>query len=72
MAEIPSDDGLGAALPVPPKRRKRFLPFEEVLSPQADPGLTAELKDLLGEETPDDLDDPWERAARRRRQDQNS
>ena len=71
MAEAPSDDGI-ASLPVPPKHRKQFLPSEEVLSHQADPGPKTDLENLLGDETTDDLSDPWERESRRWRRDQSS
>jgi hypothetical protein len=46
-------------------RRRRFLTAEEILANRADPGLLDDLRELLGNETTDDMEDPWERAARR-------
>jgi hypothetical protein len=46
---------------VPPVRCRRFLPAEEVLANQADPGLLDDLREMLGDETTDDMKDPWER-----------
>jgi prevent-host-death family protein len=49
---------------VPIPRRPRFLPWQQVLAYPADPGLADELRELVPDTT-DDMDDPWERAARR-------
>jgi hypothetical protein len=35
-----------------------------VLANQADPGLLDDLRELLGDETTDDMKDPWERHSR--------
>jgi hypothetical protein len=55
----PIDNGTEAA------RRPRFLTAAEILANQADPGLADDLRELLGDETTDDMEDPWEKAARR-------
>lgn len=49
----------------PMQRRPRFLPWQQVLAHQADPGLADDLRELLGSETTDDIADPWEKGARR-------
>jgi prevent-host-death family protein len=51
---------------VPLPRRPRFLPWQQVLAHQADAGLADELRELVPDTT-DNLEDPWERAARRAR-----
>jgi len=52
-------DGRPVARLVGVERRPRFLPKAEFLrlfdGHQADPGLTAELREMLGDETTDDL-----------------
>lgn len=57
-------NGRPVARLVPLPRRPRFLPAEVLLAHQADPGLRDELRELLGDETTDDLKDPWERYGR--------
>jgi prevent-host-death family protein len=54
-------NGRAVARLVPLPRRPRFLPAEVLLANQADPGLRDDLRELLGDETTDDLKDPWER-----------
>lgn len=54
-------NGRAVARLVPLPRRPRFLPAEVLLAHQADPGLRDDLRDLLDDETTDDLKDPWER-----------
>jgi antitoxin (DNA-binding transcriptional repressor) of toxin-antitoxin stability system len=49
---------------VPIPRRPRFLSWQQVLAYPADPGVADELRELVPDTT-DDMDDPWERAARR-------
>lgn len=57
-------NGRGVAQLVPLPRRPGFLPWETVLAHPADTGLHDDLAELLGEETTDDLPDPWSRDAR--------
>jgi antitoxin (DNA-binding transcriptional repressor) of toxin-antitoxin stability system len=57
-------EGRAVARRMPPSGRRRFLPAHEVLANQADPGLLAELREMLGNETTDDMKDPWERRDR--------
>jgi prevent-host-death family protein len=57
-------NGRGVAQIIPLPRRRRFLPWQQVLAHQADPGLADDLRELLPETT-DDVEDPWERAASR-------
>jgi hemoglobin-like flavoprotein len=40
------------------------LSWDEIRAHQADPGLLAELREMLGDETTDDIEDPWERPSR--------
>jgi prevent-host-death family protein len=47
---------------VPLPRRPRFLPWQQVLAHQTDPGLADELRELLPDTT-DDIEDPWSRHA---------
>jgi prevent-host-death family protein len=54
-------NGRAVARLVPLPRRPRFLPAATVLANQADPGLLDDLRELLGDETTDDMKDPWER-----------
>lgn len=54
-------NGRPVARLVPMPRRPRFLPAEVLLAHPADPGLLDDLRELLGDETTDDLKDPWER-----------
>jgi prevent-host-death family protein len=58
-------NGRGVAQIIPLPRRRRFLPWQQVLAHRADPGLADDLRDLLPVETTDDMDDPWEKANRR-------
>ncbi len=57
-------NGRPVARLIPLPRRPTFLPIEHLLKHQADPGLLDELRELLGDETTDDLKDPWERYGR--------
>jgi prevent-host-death family protein len=57
-------NGRGVAQLVPLPRRPRFLPWQQVLAHQADPGLAEELRELLPDTT-DDIEDPWEKTAPR-------
>jgi prevent-host-death family protein len=57
-------NGRDIARLVPLPRRRRFLPWEQVLAHRADPGLAAELRELVPDTT-DDLPDPWDRGDRR-------
>lgn len=57
-------NGRAVARLIPLPRRPRFLPASEVLANQADPGLLHELREMLGDETTDDMKDPWERYGR--------
>jgi prevent-host-death family protein len=57
-------NGRAVARLVPLPRRPRSLPAHEVLANQADPGLLDDLRELLGDETTDDMKDPWERHSR--------
>jgi prevent-host-death family protein len=57
-------NGRPAVKIVPLPRRPRFLPAEYLLEHQADPGLRDELRELLGDETTDDIEDPWDRYGR--------
>lgn len=57
-------NGRPVARLVPLPRRPRFLPAEVLLAHQADAGLRDDLRALLGDETTDDLKDPWERSGR--------
>ena len=56
-------NGRAVARIIPLPRRPRALPWQQVLAHPADPGLAEELREYLPETT-DDLDDPWEKAAR--------
>ncbi|MGH3586606.1 MAG: type II toxin-antitoxin system Phd/YefM family antitoxin [Pseudonocardia sp.] len=57
-------NGRAVARLVPLPRRPRFLPADVVLANQADPGLLDDIRELTGDETTDDMKDPWERAER--------
>jgi prevent-host-death family protein len=57
-------NGRPVARLVPMPRRPRFLPAEVLLAHPADPGLLDDLREILGEETTDDMKDPWERYGR--------
>ncbi|GAA5131888.1 type II toxin-antitoxin system Phd/YefM family antitoxin [Pseudonocardia adelaidensis] len=54
-------NGRAVARLVPLPRRPRFPPAEVALANQADPGLLDDLREMLGDETTDDMKDPWER-----------
>jgi hypothetical protein len=45
--------------------RPTFLSFDEILANRADAALVDELRETLPDTT-DDLDDPWEKATRKR------
>jgi prevent-host-death family protein len=57
-------NGRAVARLVPLPRRPRFLPAEVLLAHPADPGLLDDLREILGDETTDDMKDPWERYGR--------
>jgi hemoglobin-like flavoprotein len=40
------------------------LSWDEIRAHQADTSLLAELREMLGDETTDDIKDPWERYSR--------
>lgn len=44
---------------VPLQRRRPYLTWDEIRTHQSDPGLADELRDLAGDETIDDIEDPW-------------
>jgi prevent-host-death family protein len=54
-------NGRPVARLVPMQRRPTFLPFAQLLAHPADPGLLDDIKAMRGDETTDDLKDPWER-----------
>jgi prevent-host-death family protein len=56
-------NGRAVARLVPLPRRPRFLPTSVVLANQADPALLDDLREMLGDETTDDMKDAWERYA---------
>jgi prevent-host-death family protein len=58
-------NGRGVAQLVPLPRRPRFLPAEQLLAHPADPGPGKDLEDLLGDDTLDDVEAPWDKAAHR-------
>lgn len=60
-------NGRGVAQLTPLPRRPRFLPWQQVLAHPADRGFLEDLRETLGDETTDDIEDPWERADRRAR-----
>ncbi len=57
-------NGRPVARLVPLPRRRTSLTWEEIRAHQADSGLLAELREMLGDETTDDIEDPWERRSR--------
>jgi prevent-host-death family protein len=57
-------NGRAVARLVPLPRRRTSLSWAEVRANQSDSGLLDELRDMLGGETVDDLEDPWERHSR--------
>jgi len=57
-------NGRPVARLVPMPRRPRFLPAEVLLAHPADPGLLDDLREILGDETTDEMKDPWERYGR--------
>lgn len=54
-------NGRAVARLVPLPRRRRSLSWDEVRANQSDPDLLVELREMLGNETTDDIGDPWER-----------
>lgn len=44
---------------VPLQRRRPYLTWEEIRASQSDPGLADDLRELVGDETIDDIKDPW-------------
>jgi prevent-host-death family protein len=57
-------NGRPVARLVPLPRRRTSLSWDEIRAHQADPGLLAELREMLSDETTDDIEDPWERHSR--------
>jgi prevent-host-death family protein len=57
-------NGRAVARMVPLPRRRASLSWAEVQANQADPGLLDELREMLDDETTDDMEDPWERHSR--------
>lgn len=57
-------NGRAVARLVPLPRRRPYLTWDEIRANQSDPRLLAELRELLGDETTDDIEDPWERRSR--------
>lgn len=55
-------NGRGVAQIVPLPRRPRFLPAAQLLAHPADPGLQADLDELLGDDELEDLEAPWTEA----------
>ena len=49
---------------VPLARRRPYLTLDELVSNRADPQLADDLRELLPDTT-DEIEDPWEKAARR-------
>ena len=54
-------NGRPVARLVPLPRRRTSLIWDEISANQADPGLLAELREMLGNERTDNIEDPWER-----------
>jgi prevent-host-death family protein len=54
-------NGRPVARLVPMQRRPAFLPFEQLLAHPADAGMLDDIKAMRGDETTDDMKDPWER-----------
>lgn len=50
---------------VPLQRRRPYLTFDEILANQTDPGFADDLREIRGDDTMSDMEDPWEKAARR-------
>jgi len=48
---------------VPLPRRRPYLTLAEIVANRADAGLLDDLREMVPDTT-DDMDDPWERAAR--------
>lgn len=63
-ALIVTVSGRPVAQIVPLSRRKQYLTLDEIVANRADPGLVDELHDMMPETT-DDIEDPWDKAARR-------
>lgn len=57
-------NGRAVARLVPMPRRPRFLPLTELLAHPADPAMFDDIGALRGDETTDDMKDPWERYGR--------
>lgn len=57
-------NGRAVARLVPLPRRPRFLPAEVLLAHPADRAMLDDIRDLRGDDTTDDIEDPWERYAR--------
>jgi prevent-host-death family protein len=57
-------NGRPVARLIPLPRRPRFLPLHQLLAHPADPGMLDDIREILGDETTDDMKDPWERYGR--------
>ncbi len=57
-------NGRPVARLVPLPRRRTSLRWDEIHANQADPGLLVELRETLGDETTDDIEDPWQHHSR--------
>jgi antitoxin (DNA-binding transcriptional repressor) of toxin-antitoxin stability system len=57
-------NGRPVARLVPMPRRPTFLPAEVLLAHPADAAMLDDIRDLRGDDTMDDVKDPWERYGR--------
>ncbi|GAA1290192.1 type II toxin-antitoxin system antitoxin VapB4 [Pseudonocardia aurantiaca] len=57
-------NGRAVARLVPLPRRRPYLTWDEIAANQADHGLLDDLRELMDNETTDDMKDPWERHSR--------
>ncbi|MHA6629673.1 type II toxin-antitoxin system Phd/YefM family antitoxin [Pseudonocardia sichuanensis] len=57
-------NGRAVARLVPLPRRRPYLTWDEIVANQADPGMLDDLREILGDDTTDDMKDPWERHSR--------
>jgi prevent-host-death family protein len=54
-------NGRPVARLVPLQRRPTFLPLRELLAHPADPAMLDDINNLRGDDTMEDVQDPWER-----------
>lgn len=57
-------NGRPVARLVPLPRRRTSLNWDEIRASQADTGLLVDLREMLGDETTDDIEDPWQSHSR--------